>query len=72
LFALFKKSGLMTIHGPVLRDLLKGDGANATLLVKLMTSQELTTVNFPSGTAVKKGKSGRGGDRRKPQSDLST
>ena len=56
LFALFKKSGLMTIHGPVLKDLLKGDGANATLLVKLMTSEELTTVNFPSGTAVKKGR----------------
>jgi muramoyltetrapeptide carboxypeptidase len=56
LCALFKKSGLITIHGPVLRDLLKGDGRNATLLLKLMSSNELTTVNFPSGTAVKKGR----------------
>jgi muramoyltetrapeptide carboxypeptidase len=56
LCALFKKSGLITIHGPVLRDLLKGDGRNAALLLKLMTSDELTTVNFPSGIAVKKGK----------------
>jgi muramoyltetrapeptide carboxypeptidase len=56
LCALFKKSGLITIHGPVLRDLLKGDGKNASLLLKLMTSGELTTVNFPSGTAVKKGR----------------
>jgi muramoyltetrapeptide carboxypeptidase len=56
LFALFKKSGLITLHGPVLRDLLKGEGRNAALLLKLMTSDELTTVNFPSGTAVKKGR----------------
>jgi len=55
-FALFKKSGLVTLHGPVLRDLLKGDGRNAALLLKLMTSDELTTVNFPSGTAVKEGR----------------
>jgi len=56
LFALFKKSGLITLHGPVLRDLLKGDGRNAALLLKLMTSSEWTTVNFPSGTAVKEGR----------------
>jgi len=56
LFALFKKSGLITLHGPVLRDLLKNDGRNAALLLRLMTSDELTMVNFPSGTAVKKGR----------------
>ena len=56
LFALFKKSGLITLHGPVLRDLLKGDGRNAALLLKLMTSGEWTTVNFPSGTAIKEGR----------------
>jgi muramoyltetrapeptide carboxypeptidase len=56
LFALFRKCGLMTIHGPVLRDLLRGDGGNAALLVKLMTSDELTTVNFPGGRAIKKGR----------------
>jgi muramoyltetrapeptide carboxypeptidase len=56
LIALFKKSGIITIHGPMLRDLLKGEGRNATLLIKLMTSDELVTVNFPSGTAVKKGR----------------
>jgi muramoyltetrapeptide carboxypeptidase len=56
LCALLKKSGMISIHGPVLRDLLKGDGRNAALLLKLMTSDELTTVNFPSGTAVKKGR----------------
>jgi muramoyltetrapeptide carboxypeptidase len=56
LFALFKKSGLITLHGPVLRDLLKGEGRNAALLLKLMTSEELTTVNFSSGTAVKEGR----------------
>jgi len=56
LFAMFKKSGLITLHGPVLRDFLKGDGRNAEWLLKLMTSDELTTVNFPSGTAVKKGR----------------
>jgi muramoyltetrapeptide carboxypeptidase len=56
LFAVFKKSGLITLHGPVLRDLLKGEGRNAALLLKLMTSEELTTVNFSSGTAVKEGR----------------
>jgi muramoyltetrapeptide carboxypeptidase len=56
LFALFKKSGLLAIHGPVLRDLLRGEGRNAALLVKLMTSDELMTVNFPGGRAVKRGR----------------
>lgn len=56
LFALYKKSGILTIHGPVLRDLLKGEGGNAALLVKLMTSEELITVNFPSGSVVKRGR----------------
>ena len=56
LLALYKKSGMITIHGPVVRDLLKGDGRNATLLLKLMTSGELTPVNFPNGTAINKGR----------------
>jgi muramoyltetrapeptide carboxypeptidase len=56
LFALFKKSGMITIHGPVLRDLVKGDGRNANLLMTLITSEELITINFPSGTAVKRGR----------------
>ena len=56
LVALFRKSGLITFHGPVLRDLLKGGGGNAALLVKRMTSDERITVAFPEGTAVKKGR----------------
>jgi muramoyltetrapeptide carboxypeptidase len=56
LFALFKKSGIITIHGPVLRDLVKGDGHNANLLMTLITSEELITIDFPSGTAVKRGR----------------
>ena len=56
LCALFRKSGMITLHGPVVRDLLKNDGRNATLLLKLMTSDELTTVNFLRGTAVKRGR----------------
>ncbi len=56
LFALYKKSGMLTIHGPVLRDLLKGEAGNAALLVKLMTSDERITVNFPSGTIIKRGR----------------
>lgn len=56
LCALFRKSGMITIHGPVVRDLLKSGGRNASLLLKLMTSSELTTVNFPRGTAVKRGR----------------
>lgn len=57
LFALFKKSGMITLHGPVLRDLLKDEGRNAALLMNLLTSGELMTVNFPQGTVVKKGRS---------------
>jgi muramoyltetrapeptide carboxypeptidase len=56
LFALFKKSGIITIHGPVLRDLLKGDARNAILLMKLMTSDDLITVNLAGGTAVNEGR----------------
>lgn len=56
LFALYKKSGLITLHAPVLRDLLKGGGGNAALLLKMMTSDERITVNFQNGTTIKKGK----------------
>ena len=55
-FALLKKSGMITIHGPVLRDLLKGGGRNVDLLLRLMTSEELTTVTFPRGVAIHKGR----------------
>lgn len=55
-FALLKNSGTITIHGPVLRDLLKGGGRNAGLLLKLMTSQELPTVTFPQGVSIHKGR----------------
>ncbi len=55
-FALLKKSGMITIHGPVLRDLLKGDGRNAALLLKMMTSDELNPVTFPRGAAIKEGR----------------
>jgi muramoyltetrapeptide carboxypeptidase len=56
LLALFKKSGLIAIHGPVLRDLLKDGGRNAECLVKLMISGECTPVNFPNAAVVKKGR----------------
>lgn len=56
LFALYKKSGMLTIHGPVLKDLLKGEGGNAALLVNLMTSNDLTTVTFPGGAIIKRGR----------------
>jgi muramoyltetrapeptide carboxypeptidase len=36
--------------------LLKGEGGNAALLVNLMTSDERITVNFPSGTIIKRGR----------------
>jgi muramoyltetrapeptide carboxypeptidase len=56
LCALYIQSGMITVHGPVVRDFLKSGGRNATLLIKLMTSNELTTVNFLRGTAVKRGR----------------
>ncbi|MGE5838985.1 MAG: S66 peptidase family protein [Deltaproteobacteria bacterium] len=56
LLAVFKKSGLITLHGPVLRDLLKGDGRNAALLMNLLTTGESMTVNFSDGTIVRKGR----------------
>jgi muramoyltetrapeptide carboxypeptidase len=56
LFALYKKTGMITIHGPVLRDLLKGDGSNATALVEMMTSHDKIAVTFPSGTSIKRGR----------------
>jgi len=55
-FALLKKAGMITIHGPVLRDLLKGGGRNAALLLKLMTSEELPTVTFPQGRPIHRGR----------------
>lgn len=54
--ALLRKSGMISIHGPVLRDLLKGGGQNAALLLKIMTTEELPTVTFPRGLAIHKGK----------------
>lgn len=56
LFALFRRSGLIAIHGPVLQNLLKGDGRNAAELVKLMTSAERAAVNLSGGTVIKRGR----------------
>jgi muramoyltetrapeptide carboxypeptidase len=55
LLAAYKKARLVTVHGPVLRDLVKNGGANLKSLLKLVTSCEPFTVQCRGARAVIKG-----------------
>jgi muramoyltetrapeptide carboxypeptidase len=55
LFAIFKKSGLVTFHGPVLRDLVRGRKNNLADLLKLLSSKIPQELDLSEGAVIKEG-----------------
>jgi len=55
LLALFKRARLVTIHGPVLRDLTKNQGSNLSHLSNLMTSRGPLDLPFEDGKVLREG-----------------
>lgn len=58
LLAVHKKTRLVTVHGPVLRDMAKNRGENLNALVKLLTSREPFTLRCRGARTVIKGSAG--------------
>jgi len=56
LFAIFKKTDLVTFHGPVLRDLAPDPQNNLKDLLDMASSSAPQTVDLSGGTALKHGK----------------
>jgi muramoyltetrapeptide carboxypeptidase len=55
LLAVTKRSHLVTIHGPVLRDLTRNQGVNLGFLTKLITSREPVTLSFGDAKVLRRG-----------------
>jgi muramoyltetrapeptide carboxypeptidase len=55
LIAVYKRTSLITLHGPVLRDITKNQGRNLEFLTRLLTSDELITLRFEGGKAIREG-----------------
>lgn len=55
LLAVFKRARLITVHGPVLRDLTKRQGANLDFLIRLVTSCEAPAIEFAEATVLRQG-----------------
>ena len=56
LFAIFKKTGLVTFHGPVLRDLIQDDGDNLGDFLDLASSRTPRIVDLSGGMVLNRGK----------------
>jgi muramoyltetrapeptide carboxypeptidase len=55
LLALYKRTGLVTFHGPVVRDLFKKDPKNVQSFLNLMTSGPATAVDLTGGRVIHPG-----------------
>ena len=55
LLAIFKKTGLITFHGPVLRDLGRGRRKNLTCLLDLISSKAPRVMDLSEGKALRRG-----------------
>jgi len=56
LLAVYKRAHLVTLHGPMLRDMTKNRGSNLDFLSKLMTSRESVTMRFGGAKVLRKGR----------------
>jgi muramoyltetrapeptide carboxypeptidase len=56
LIALYKRTGLVTFHGPVLRDLGKNEHKNLESLLRLVSSGEKKSFPLPDGEVIRAGK----------------
>jgi muramoyltetrapeptide carboxypeptidase len=55
LFAIFKNTGLVTFHGPVLRDLVRGRKNSLDNLLALLTSKTPQEIDLSGGAVIKQG-----------------
>lgn len=55
LLALYRKTRLVTIHGPVIKNMGANQGRNLESLLRLLTSREPVTLKFTGTKALKKG-----------------
>jgi len=55
LLAIYKESGLVTFHGPVVKDLLKNRNQNLQSFLKLICSDEPMKLNLTGGRALRPG-----------------
>ena len=58
LFAIFRNTGLVTFHGPVLRDLVRGRKNNLNDLLKLLSSKTPHELDLSEGAVIKEGHAG--------------
>lgn len=56
LLAIYQKTGLVTFHGPVVRELSKNRNQNLESVLDLVSSEQLLDVNLTEGTALMPGK----------------
>ncbi|MBN2031946.1 MAG: LD-carboxypeptidase [Deltaproteobacteria bacterium] len=55
LLAVYKKTRLVTIHGPILKEMAKNRGENLKFLMRLLTSREPAVLRFKGARALRKG-----------------
>jgi muramoyltetrapeptide carboxypeptidase len=55
LLAVYKRANVVTLHGPVLRDITKNQGRNLEFLMRLLTSDELITLRFEGAKPMREG-----------------
>lgn len=55
LLALYKKTRLVTVHGPVMKTLCADQGRNLESLLRLVTTRERITMKFRKARSVKRG-----------------
>jgi muramoyltetrapeptide carboxypeptidase len=55
LLAVYRRANLVTLHGPVLKDITRNRGRNLELLVRLLTSDELITLRFNAAKPIREG-----------------
>ena len=55
LFAIFKNTGLVTFHGPVLRNFTQGRKNNLDHLLKLLSSETPHVMDLSNGSVIKQG-----------------
>jgi muramoyltetrapeptide carboxypeptidase len=55
LLAVYRRANLVTLHGPVLKDITRNRGRNLELLMRLLTSDELITLTFDAAKPIREG-----------------
>jgi muramoyltetrapeptide carboxypeptidase len=58
LSAIFRNTGLVTFHGPVLRDLVRGRKNNLNQLLRLLSSKTPHVIDLSAGTVIRQGRAG--------------